>query len=122
MFQKSENVPKICLLKCFKGHKSQGSLCSVLKTLIVSGAQPRDRPSKGQGHLLSCCGQLKNRNHDDLVEDPEDLLQIILSLFLSLSFDHQLHKLLEKDKGQIFLHRLPRSRCLTGRCYGLGKH
>ena len=37
MFQKSENVPKICLLKCFKGHKSQGSLCSVLKTLIVSG-------------------------------------------------------------------------------------
>ena len=42
MFQKSENVPKICLSKCLKGHKSQGSLCSVVKTLIVSGAQGTD--------------------------------------------------------------------------------
>ena len=31
------------------------SLCSVVKTLIVSGAQG----TKGQGHLLSCSGQLK---------------------------------------------------------------
>ena len=30
-----------------------------MKTLIVSGAGPRDQPSKGQGHLLSCSGQLK---------------------------------------------------------------
>ena len=30
-------------------------LCSVVKTLIVSGF----RPTKGQGHLLSCSGQLK---------------------------------------------------------------
>ena len=45
------------LIKCLKGHKSQGSLCSVLKTLIVSG----NRGTKGQGHLLSCSGQLKRR-------------------------------------------------------------
>ena len=41
--------------KCLKGHKSLGSLCSVVNSLIVSGAQP----TKGQGHLLSCSGQLK---------------------------------------------------------------
>ena len=45
----------ITLIKCLKGHKSLGSLCSVVKTLIVSGAQPTDR----QWVLLSCCGQLK---------------------------------------------------------------
>merc|ERR1711974_337586 len=39
-----------------------GSLCSVVKTLIVSGNRQRDRPTKGQGHLLSCSGQLKNEN------------------------------------------------------------
>ena len=61
IFQKSENFLKICLIKCLKGHKSLGSLCSVVKTLIVSGAGPTDRPTKGQGHLLSCCGQLKTR-------------------------------------------------------------
>ena len=27
----------ITLIKCLKGHKSLGSLCSVVKTLIVSG-------------------------------------------------------------------------------------
>ena len=46
----------IILIKCFKGHNSLGSLCSVVKTLIVSGVRARD----GQGHLLSCSGQLKN--------------------------------------------------------------
>ena len=30
--------------KCLKGHKSLGSLCSVVNSLIVSG----NRPSKGQ--------------------------------------------------------------------------
>ena len=45
----------ITLIKCLKGHKSLGSLCNVLKTLIVSGAGP----SKGHCHLLSCSGQLK---------------------------------------------------------------
>ena len=30
----------ITLIKCLKGHKSLGSLCSVVKTLIVSGAIP----------------------------------------------------------------------------------
>ena len=34
----------ITLIKCLKGHKSLGSLCSVVKTLIVSGAGP----TKGQ--------------------------------------------------------------------------
>ena len=33
----------ITLIKCLKGHKSLGSLCSVLKTLIVSGAQGTDQ-------------------------------------------------------------------------------
>ena len=36
---------------------SQGSLCSVVKTLIVSGAGR----TEGQGHLLSCSGQLKTK-------------------------------------------------------------
>ena len=34
----------ITLIKCLKGHKSLGSLCSVVNFLIVSGAQA----SKGQ--------------------------------------------------------------------------
>ena len=34
----------ITLIKCLKGHKSLGSLCNVVKALIVSGAGP----SKGQ--------------------------------------------------------------------------
>ena len=46
----------ITLIKCLKGQKSIGSLCSVVKTLIVSGNKPRDR----QRVLLSCSGQLKN--------------------------------------------------------------
>ena len=37
----------VTLIKCLKGHKSLGSLCSVVKTLIVSGVraskQARDR-------------------------------------------------------------------------------
>ena len=42
MFKRSELFPKICLIKCFKGHKSLGSLCNVVKTLIVSGNRQRD--------------------------------------------------------------------------------
>ena len=45
----------IPLIKCLKGHKSLGSLCRLVKTLIVSLVRPRE----GQGVLLSCCGQLK---------------------------------------------------------------
>ena len=33
----------IPLIKCLKGHESLGSLCSVVKTLIVSGVRERDR-------------------------------------------------------------------------------
>ena len=40
----------VTLINCLKGHMSLESLCSVVKTLIVSGA----RPSKWQGHILSC--------------------------------------------------------------------
>ena len=42
--------------KCLKGHKSLGSLCSVVKSVLVV---PIKGPSKGQVHLLSCSGQLK---------------------------------------------------------------
>ena len=37
------SCPLITLIKCVKGHKSLGSLCSVVKTLIVSGARPTKR-------------------------------------------------------------------------------
>ena len=50
----------ITLINCLKGHKSLGSLCSVVKILIVSGAGQTNQPTKGYGHLLSCSGQLKN--------------------------------------------------------------
>ena len=46
----------ITLNKCLKGHKSLRLLCSVVKTLIVSGNRGTKQASKGQGHLLSCCG------------------------------------------------------------------
>ena len=50
----------ITLIKCLKGDKSLGSLCSVVKTVkIVSGVRQTDRGTKGQSHLLSCSGQLK---------------------------------------------------------------
>ena len=55
------SCPFITLIKCLKGHKSLGSLCSVVKTLIVSGVRRTNQPSKGQGHLLSCSGQLKTK-------------------------------------------------------------
>ena len=42
-----------------RSQRSLGSLCSVVKTLIVSGVRQSYRPSKGQGHLLGCSGQLK---------------------------------------------------------------
>ena len=45
------------VIKCLKGHKSLGSLCSVVKTLIVrlvnSDAGLRYQPTKEQGHLLT---------------------------------------------------------------------
>ena len=47
----------ITLINRLKGHKSLGSICRVVKTLIVSGARRTKGPSKGQGHILSCSGQ-----------------------------------------------------------------
>ena len=54
------------MIKCLKGHKSLGSLCSVVKTLIVSGNRPSKQPTKGQGHLLNCCGQLKRNDENGI--------------------------------------------------------
>ena len=36
----------ITLIKCLKGHKSLGSLCSVVKTLIVSGNRQTDQGTR----------------------------------------------------------------------------
>ena len=47
----------ITLIKCLKGHKSLRSLCNVKSKSTVS-----DWVSQWQGHLLSCCGQLKRIN------------------------------------------------------------
>ena len=44
----------ITLIKCLKGHKSLGSLCNVTKVKVTQSV------SQWQGHLLSCCGQLKS--------------------------------------------------------------
>ena len=52
IFQKSENLPKMCLIKCLKGHKSLGSLCSVVKTLIVSGVRAREQGTRSPIELF----------------------------------------------------------------------
>ena len=49
----------ITLIKCLKGHKSLGSLGSVVKGLNVSSVQGTYQGTKGQGHFLSCSGHLK---------------------------------------------------------------
>ena len=43
-----QKLSSTSLIKCLKGHKSLGSLCSVVNSVIVnvSGAQPRDQPAK----------------------------------------------------------------------------
>ena len=48
IFQKSENLLKICLIKYLKGHKSLGSLCNVVKGLIVSLVRATNQPTKGR--------------------------------------------------------------------------
>ena len=42
----------ITLNKCLKGHKSLGSLCSGVKTLIASGARPTDGRTRSHIELL----------------------------------------------------------------------
>ena len=42
----------ITLIKCLKGHKSLGSLCSVAKTLIVSGVRQTDQGARSPIELL----------------------------------------------------------------------
>ena len=39
-------------MKCLIGHKSQGSLYSVVKTLIVSGARPTDQGTRSPIELF----------------------------------------------------------------------
>ena len=68
----------ITLIKCLKGHKSLGSLCSVVKTLIVSG----NRATKGQGHLLSCCGQLKNQDWHQTYSDTFERYLVFMVTFV----------------------------------------
>ena len=58
IFQKSENLPKICLIKCLKGHKSLGSLFNCFLDVKIKRSLS-EWLSQWQGHLLSCCGQLK---------------------------------------------------------------
>ena len=40
------------LIKCLKGHKFLGSLCSVVNTLIVSGVRQTDRGTRSPIELL----------------------------------------------------------------------
>ena len=42
----------ITLIKCLKGHKSLGSLCSVVKTLIVSGVRRTDQGTRSPIELF----------------------------------------------------------------------
>ena len=51
----------ITLIKRLKGHKSLGSLCSVVFCMSISQVLS-EWVSEWQGHLLSCSGQLKNEN------------------------------------------------------------
>ena len=53
----------ISLIKCLKGHKSLGSLCSVLKSVIVSGVRQTEQGTRSpielfwtaKNHTLQCC-------------------------------------------------------------------
>ena len=65
----------ITLIKCCKGHNSLGSLCSVVKTLIVSLVRQTNQGTKGQGHLLSCSGQLKTNKQQKNNLEPSFLNQ-----------------------------------------------
>ena len=67
-FQTSENLPKIgeknsskiCLIKCLKGHKSLGSLCSVVKTLIVSLVRASKQGTRSPIELLWTAKKFEN--------------------------------------------------------------
>ena len=54
----------ITLIKCLKGHKSLGSLGSVVKGFIVSWVQRTKGRTDRQGHLLSCLWTAKKRKHN----------------------------------------------------------
>ena len=74
----------ITLIKCLKGHKSLGSLCNV-KSKSDSVSQWL---SQWQGHLLSCCGQLKiqkrsSPNRDNTVSAGKIKITTLLILILS---------------------------------------
>ena len=88
----------ITLIKCLKGHKSLGSLGSVVKGLIVSLVGRTNGPTN-QGtrspielfwtanHLLSCSGKAKNLFLQPLNSQALDLLEIIrATIWEGLSF------------------------------------
>ena len=59
----------ITMIKCLKGHKSLGSLCSVVKTLIVSGARQapagsRDISGSRDWTQIPIPGFLKTKSRD----------------------------------------------------------
>ena len=65
----------ITLIKCLKGHKSLGSLCNVKSKSKNTVTQWL---SQWQGHLLSCCGQLKIVALEKF--NKSDLTQLLMSL------------------------------------------
>ena len=50
MSQMPQTSLLIILINCLKGHKSLGSLCSVVKTLIVSGNGPTNRRTDNESY------------------------------------------------------------------------
>ena len=97
------NSKKIWLLQCLKGHKSLGSLLSVVEDLIVSGDGqtngPRDRYAvllsclwtaktvkRGEGSLVTYCGFKESRNLLEsppwTISDQANYLVLALVLFL----------------------------------------
>ena len=52
----------ITLIKCLKGHKSLGSLCNVVKALIVSGARRTDRQTMSPIELLWTAKKLRTKS------------------------------------------------------------
>ena len=67
MSQMSQTCLLITLIKCLKDHKSLGSLCSVVKTLIVSGAGPTDGRTMSPIELFWTANQGHLDNNENLV-------------------------------------------------------
>ena len=66
----------VTLIKCPKGHKCVGSLCRLVKTLIVSSVRPRD-----QGTRCSVAGQLIINTKAISCQCKKDVSHFVLTLF-----------------------------------------